>query len=252
MATVKSGPGEIRVFEDFLGPEWTVAETAADSMEVGAFRIVGQGIANDDSGVVILETSALNGVAQLLTTNEGEHSIGLCTAKCFDVALMGPLAAEARVRFDDLDTKEFYFGFTDHNDDTAILEGETIHGATTVVTLTASDLCGFHFSAEYTAGDDEDWHMVYNGGTRTGEVLATNIDAQDDAVADAFQVLRIEIDPNGTARWLIDNVLKQTRAGAVSTTTNLAVIAMVEAKGAAIETVDIDYIAIEANRDWTV
>ena len=244
----QGGVGKIRLFEDFCGAEWPVAETADDNMMIGDFRLIGQGIAEADSGAVALESDGLSGVAQLTTTNEAEHTCGLATSKCFDVALMGPLIAEARVRFTDLDTKECYFGWTDVNDDTAILEGGNIHGATTIITLTASDLCGFHLSAELT--DDEDWHMVYNGGTTTGETVSTNIDADDDAVAGEWQVLRLEIDPNGTARWYIDGVLKQTVTGAVSTTTDLACILMVEAKGTAVESVDVDYLLVEANRDW--
>jgi len=46
-------------------------------------------------------------------------------------------------------------------------------------------------------------------------------------------------------------VLKQTVENAVSTTAELAVIAMVEAKGAAIEYAWIDYISISAARDFT-
>jgi len=38
----------------------------------------------------------------------------------------------------------------------------------------------------------------------------------------------------------------------VSTSTDLAVLLMVEAKGAAIEAMDVDYVLIESNRDWTV
>lgn len=244
----QSGKGRIEVFEDFYGAEVSVALTAGQN-KIGDVRVIGQGIEEADSGAIALESDAIGGVIQLISTNQAEHSLGITTSKMFDVALMGTLIAEARVRFTDLDTKEFYFGFTDHNDDTAILEGETVHGATTVVTLTASDLCGFHFSAEYT--DDNDWHMVFNGGTTTGEVLSTSIDADNDAVAGEWQVLRAEVDPNGTARWYIDGVLKQTQAGAVSTTTDLACIAMVESKGTAVESVDLDYFMVKANRDWT-
>ena len=146
-------------------------------------------------------------------------------------------------------SEEFYFGLTDVNDDTSILEGNNLHGASTTITLTASDLCGFLLSAELT--DDEDWHMVYNGGDTTGQTTSTSIDADVDAVAGEYDVLRLEVAPNGTARWYINGALKQTVTGAVSTSTDLAVIAMVEAKSAAIEYAWIDYIAIEANRDWT-
>ena len=245
----QSGRGRMEIFEDFYGAEVPVANTNTTD-KIGSFRVIGQGLNETDAGVVSLETDGLSGVAQLTTTNEAEHTTGLATAKMFDVALMGPIIAEARIRFTDLDTKEFYFGFTDVNDDTAILEGGNLHGTGTTVTLTASDLCGFHFSSEYD--DDDDWHMVYNGGTTTGQTTSTSIDADDDAVAGEWQELRLVVNPNGTAEWWIDGVLQQTTAGAVSTTTDLALLCMVENKGTAqTETVDVDYILIRANRDWT-
>ena len=65
-------------------------------------------------------------------------------------------------------------------------------------------------------------------------------------------MLRLEIDTNGTARWYIDGVLKQTVVGAVSTSVDLALLLGVETKGNAIETMDVDYLLLQANRDWTV
>jgi len=135
------------------------------------------------------------------------------------------------------------------NDDTTILEGNNLVASGTSLTLSASDLCGFLIDAEAT--DDEDWIMVYNGGTTSGETTIANIDADNDAVAGEYDILRLEVAINGTARWYINGVLKQTVTGAVSTSTDLAVIAMIEARSAAIEYAWIDYIAIEANRDWT-
>ena len=250
MAEVHGAKGRIEIFEDFTGPEWIIAETAA-SGAIGAFRIVGQGVADTDAGVVINET-LLNGVATMTSPNATDNdSVGLVTGTMFDVGLMGTIVAECRVQFADLDTKEFFFGFSDLNTDVHSMEGVLIHGATTTITLTASDLVGFLLSSELT--DDKDWHMVYNGGTTTGQTTSTSIDADDDAVAGEWQVLRLEIAPNGTARWYIDGVLKQTQAGAVSTTTNLAMNCMLEIKGTGSnETADVDYIYVSANRDWTV
>jgi hypothetical protein len=163
---------------------------------------------------------------------------------------MGPLVAEARVRLSDLDTKEVFFGFSDIDPNTLSIETDVMTGATVTLTLTASDICGFFLSAELT--DDEDWHMVYKGGSATGETDSREVDADDDAVAGEFQVLRLEIDTNGTARWYIDGVLLQTKTGAVSTSTDLGLTLGVEAKGANIETLDVDYLLVRANRDWTV
>ena len=251
MATIQSEVGQIRIFDDFIGPEWTIAETADDSMNLGMFRIVGQGIAEVDSGITVLEADPnLNGVASLTTTDEDLHSCGLVTAKCLDVGLMAPFVLETRVQFPDLDTKEFFFGLSDYNDDAAILEGGLVHIATTVITNTASDFCGFHFSSEAT--DSTDWHMVYNGGTTVATVLSTDVDADDVAVAGEWQVLRLEVDPNGMARWYIDGVLKKTLAGAVSTSVDLALVALLQSTAAEIQYAKLDYILLLANRDWTV
>ena len=113
------------------------------------------------------------------------------------------------------------------------------------MTLSASDLCGFLSDAEAT--DDEDWIMAYNGGTTTGETTIASIDADDDAVAGEFQILRLEIAPNGTARWYIDGVLKQTVTGAIATGTDVALVAMIEARAASNEYVYLDYIYVSAN-----
>jgi len=242
-----SGKGRIEVFEDFIANELPVAGTAAAG-NLGPFRVVGQGIAESDSGAVALETDGLSGVIQLTTTDEDAHSLCLVTAKMFDVAKMGPIVAEARVRLSDLDTKQVFFGFTDENDDDQIIEGEIMKGATTTLTLTASDICGFYLSDELT--DDEDWHGAYNGGTTTGETVSTSVDLDADAVAGEWQILRLEVDPNGTARWYIDENLKQTVEGAVSTTTDLALVIGVHSNTTECQTLDIDYIAFSAGRDW--
>ena len=246
----QSGYGKISIFEDFLAGEDIVAATAASRSFCGSgLRVIGQGIAENDSGITVGESDGLNGVGILTTTNEDAHSCGLTTGKVFDVGKMAPINIECRVQFPDLDTKAFYFGLTDVNDDTTILEGNNLVASGASLTLSASDLCGFLIDAEAT--DDEDWIMVYNGGTTSGETTIANIDADNDAVAGEWDVLRLEVSINGTARWYVNGVLKQTVEGAVSTSTDLAVLAMIEARSAAIEYAWIDYIAIEANRDWT-
>tara|TARA_R100000306_G_scaffold50817_1_gene47893 strand:- start:12326 stop:12919 length:594 start_codon:yes stop_codon:yes gene_type:complete len=197
-----------------------------------------------------LESNGLNGVGVLTTTNEDAHSCGVTTGLVFDAGKMGTLVAECRVQFPDLDTKAFWFGFTDVNSDTTILEGNQLVASGASLTLSASDLCGFLLDSEAT--DHEDWIMAYNGGTTSGETTIASIDADDDAVAGEFQILRLEVDPNGTARWYIDGVLKQTKAGALATGTDVGLLAMIEARSAAIEYAWLDYVSVTANRDWTV
>jgi len=251
MSTIQSGVGKIRIFEDFIGPEWPLSNTD-ETPHIGAFRIVGDNLFTDsDGGVSINEADPnLNGVAHLVTTDNADNdATGLVTAKMFDVALMAPIVAEIRMQFSDLDNLEFFFGFSGENADDQGLEGDLIHGNTETLTLTEDDICGFFYSAELS--EDEMWHCVHNGGTTTGETDSTEVESGIDAVAGEYNILRLEIDPNGTARWYIDGVLKQTVEGAVSLTEDLACEAILETK-CVCEDCDIDYILIEANRDWTV
>lgn len=244
----QSGVGLIRLWNDFF-QEDNIANTAEHRL-IGDFSIGGQGNAETDSGVPTLNADALSGVGVLTTTNEDNHCLAVGTPIAFDVGLMGTIVAEARVRLADFDTKEVFFGFSDIDPNTVSIETDIAHGATTTITLTASDLVGFLLCAELT--DDEDWHTIYNGGSTTGVTDSTALDINDDAVAGEWQVLRLELANNGTARFYVDGVLVRTVTGAVSTSVDLSCILAIEAKGAAIETMDCDYMLVEANRDWTV
>ena len=243
----QASEGRIRLFEDFFAED-AVANTAP-SRSLGPFTIGGQGSEDTDSGIPTLNADALSGVGVMTTTNEDNHTILIGTPIAFDVGLMGTIVAEARVRFVDLDTKEVFFGFSDIDPDTLSIETNVMTGATTTLTLTASDICGFFLSAELS--EDEDWHTVYNGGTTTGATDSTAVDCNDDAVAGEWQVLRVELFPNGTVSWFVDGVLIRTVAGAVSTSVDLSLVLALEAKGAAIEIMHVDYLMVECNRDWT-
>ena len=242
----QSGLGKIRLFNDFFGVANYLTLTA-DTAPLKDFYAGGEGFEDNDAGIAYLQSDALSGVIRLTGANTDQDLTFIGTDICFDVALMAPLILEARVRFVDLDTKVAFIGFT------SILSldeqiDDIIDAGTETITLTAGSLCGFLLSSELT--DDEDWHMVYNGGTTTGETTSTSIDANDDAVAGEWQVLRLEIDPNATARWYIDGVLKQTVETALSTTTDVAVCCGAGANTTQLSIMDVDYLLVEANRDW--
>jgi hypothetical protein len=239
-------PGRIRLFYDFYGED-SIANTA-ELRQLGPFSVGGQGSADTDAGVPVI-AGVLSGAGRLTTTNEAEHTTLVGTQAGFDVALMAPIILETRVQMENLDTKEVFIGFSDIAPETLSIESNILTGTTATITNTASDFVGFFLSAELT--DDEDWHAVYNGGTASAVTASTSLDLDDDAVAGEWQVLKLEIMPDGRANWYIDEVFIKTVAGAVSTTTNLALCVGVEAKGSAIETLDVDYILVKANRDWT-
>ncbi|KKK43642.1 hypothetical protein LCGC14_3168120 [marine sediment metagenome] len=165
---------------------------------------------------------------------------------------MAPIVIEARVQFDiDLLTKDTFFGLTDIDPDTLSIQAALLSndGANTL-TYVATDLVGFYQSAELS--DTNDWHAVYTGGVTSAETDSRELDLDVDATTGEFQILRLEVDPKGTVRWLVDGVLEKTLAAAVTTSGNLGVVLGVESKGSATETLAADYLMVKAGRDWTI
>lgn len=244
----QAGKGEIRLFCDFFDED-PVADTA-ELRRLGPFSVGGQGSAEVDAGVPTI-ASFLSGAGRITTTNEDNHTTLVGTQAAIQPDLMGPVVLEVRVQFENLDTKDAFIGFSDIAPETLSIETDVIsNNGTSTLTYQASDLVGFYLSSELS--DDEDWHTVANGGTSSMGTDATALDVDDDAVAGEWQILRLEIDPNGTCRWYIDEQLVKTQANAVDPSVAMGMCVGVEAKGAAIETMDVDYIELCAYRDWTV
>ena len=246
MATVQSGNGRIRLFNDFFGSSDYLALTS-DTAPLGDFYAGGEGFEDADAGVV--GKAALSGVVALTSANADTDTAFIGTAIGFDVGLMGPITLEARVQLPDLDTKEIFFGLTSVLSVDEQLEDIVINASSTTITMPA-DLVGFYLSDELTA--DEDWHGIHSGGTATASTTTTGVDLDDDAVAGEWQVLRLEVMPNGTTYWYIDGVLKQTVVAACSTTTDMAVCLAAAANTTEFAIMDVDYLEVTANRDWTV
>ena len=243
----QSGPGEIVLFEDFFGVG-TYITLQLTKAPAGDFYFGGESFEVNGAGAAYLQSDALSGVVKLTTDTTENDTIFVGTDIAFDVALMAPLVIEARVRFTDLDAKACFIGFTSVLTEDEQMSDIVDYSAATTLDITAT-MAGFYLSSELT--DDEDWHMVYNGGTTTGQTDSTAIDADDDAVAGEWQILRVEVDPNGTARWYIDEEILQTVEGAISTSTDLAACCGIsENAGGTAAVMDVDYLLVKANRDW--
>ena len=249
----QSGEGRIRLFNDFFGSSDYLALTS-DTAPLGDFYAGGEGFEDADAGVV--GKAALSGVVALTSANADTDTAFIGTSIGFDVALMGPITLEARVQLPDLDTKEIFFGLTSVLSVDEQLEDIVQNASSTTVTMPA-DLVGFYLSDEL--GDDEAWHGIHSGGTATASTTITSVclggtgDATSiGATAGEWQVLRLEVMPNGTAYWYVDGVLRQTVEGAASTTTDVAVCLAAAANTTEFAIMDVDYLLVEANRDWTV
>lgn len=258
MATVQSEVGKIRLFEDFFNviDHSDIADntTTPDMQAIGPFSVFGEGFIEIDSS--LFAQHDLNGVVRVTTTDVGDDGTAIGTYNCFDVGLMAPIVLEARITFNNIATKRCFFGLTDavggdEKKDLSI-EDDILAATTLTFTPVASDYVGFYFSSEMT--DVDVWHYVYRGGTAamtSGAVSETYDFDGNELVAATWQVLRLEVDPNGTARWYIDGVLLKTVENACSTSVDMGVVLGVEAVGNAVEEMDVDYLLVTANRDWT-
>ena len=252
MATVQSGPGGIYMFEDFLGAEVPVALTTHFE-NLGQFEVTGLNIDNAAAGLPLLTSSGNNGVGRLTTFTTEQDSIFVNTGIIFDVGDMGTIVAECRIKSETITTQQNYFGFCNvvAYDDT--IEDhliDTSTGTTVIDEITATHLVGFLRSSEITA--NAEWHAIWKGGTTAQTATTTAGELGVDMVAGDFQILRLEADNNGTVRWYIDGVLLKTLEGAISTSAALAISLAVDTHDSAKAEMDVDYILIKANRDWTV
>jgi hypothetical protein len=247
----QSGLGKIELIEDFTGIPFLLSETV-DVHNLGSgFFAGGEGYEDSDAGIATL--AGPNGIVRITGANTDADTTFIGTNVCFDVGLMGTIVLETKIRMPDLDTKEIFFGLTSILTLDEQLEDIVINASGTAVTCVA-DLVGFYFSDELTASATR-WHGIHAGGTAADGATAADVvltPSTDIIVADTWQVLRLEVDTNGTARWFIDGDLRQTVVGACSTTTDLAVCLAAAANTTELAVIDSDYIKVRANRDWTV
>jgi hypothetical protein len=247
----QSGEGKIRLFNDFFGVAEVLAGTGdpvtSGGAQLGDFFAGGEGFEDNDAGVA--GKDALSGVITITSGDSDADTTFIGTHIGLDVGLMGPIVLEARVQLPDLDTKEIFFGLTSILSVDEQLEDIVINASSTTLTAPA-ELVGFYLSDEL--GDDEDWHGIHNK-TAGATLTTTSVDLDADAQSGEWQVLRLEVDNNGTARWYIDGDLKQTVVAAVSTSTDFAVCLAGAANGGTqLVIFDVDYLLVQANRDWTV
>ncbi len=251
----QSGYGEIRLFNDFTAEEVNTAPTTVDhASATGALWNIGRGFTikgyniSDDVCLVDCVEDGLNGQVTLTSSNAADGDAIYCTTEtCFKPSVNAPMAVECRLEMAALTARQVFVGFSGT---VADAQSDICSGATGTLTLTESNICGFLYDVGLT--EAVEWYMVYNGGTTTGTTDASDVNSGVTPVAAEMDVLRVEVDPNGTARWFVNGVLKQTVTNAVSKTAVFAGCVGTVATETTSATVTVDYIAVEANRDWTV
>jgi hypothetical protein len=260
MVTAQGSRGDIILFEDFVGAEIPVASAVAyagnvTGYKIGRFKVTGD-LVETDTGAISVAVS--NGALRISGNNENGKGVAIGTEVIFDPALNGMLSMETRVQRAAVTAGAVFAGFCGvHADDVA--EPATATGTT--YTLTAAATCGFSLDSQLTA--TATWHCIFNGGTVSGVTDSTavvtgttndrnkNSVAAQVAVAGEWDLLKIDIAPNGTAEWYLNGILVQKQENAVSTSTDLACYVGVWGTASTVASLDIDYLLVKARRNWT-
>jgi hypothetical protein len=252
----QSGVGKIRLFHDFLGaevPENTAVAYGTSAggctYSIGDFRLVGDLADAADGGMPTI--SKASGYARLTGTNEDAEGMALATEICFSPVLNGPLIIEARLEMQVLTARVVFVGFAGTIED---LVNEPVTSTTTTITKVVPCL-GFLFDSQLTADATAStavWHMPYLLAADTTQT-STNVEASQVAVAGESDILRLEVDVDGGARWYINGKLEQTVGAGLAATpaTLLGAEVGVYSTASTTSDVDVDYLLVEANRDWT-
>lgn len=241
MVDVQSSFGKIKFFHEGGGGEVAVGSTIAAPLDFGDYKLIGD-LAETDTGAITV--SKINGVLRLSGNDEDGKGAALATEAIFTPASNGPLVCEARVELAAITARNAFVGFCGTAaDDVA----PPATGSTATLTLTATNTAGFVFDSRLT---DTDWHGVYAGGATTGPTASTSVDLGVAPVATEFDVLRVEIDPNGTVSWYINGDRVQRVAGAASTSALFAGLCGVWGTTTTAADIDVDYFAVEGNRNW--
>jgi len=243
--------GVIRYFTDFLGAEIPVTNAVAYGTTgggcnyyLGDLKVTGS-LQDTDSGIASVGKSG--GFARLASsaTADGD-GIAIGTEVSFSPALNGTMSLEVRLERAALTAGTVFVGFMAANADEV---AEPITCATTVLTK-VTPCVGFLLNSELTAADGL-WHMPYLLATDTTQT-STGVVATQTAVLAECDVVRIEVDAGGGAKWFINGKLEQTvGAGLAATAATLMSAAVgVWSTTNTVATVDLDYFLFEANRSW--
>jgi len=245
MATDPGGFGKLRVFEDFLGlghfnGAWT--ETGLTNIGQLAFTSVNEGaIAHtvDEPGGVIS-----------ITTDTADNDNACLYAGTFKPA-DGGCVMEARFKCADITTVSINCGFSETLSATTPVQPLEWSGATTASYAVAGGMALANFDADTTT---DVWRAFFgDASTVSGGGALNGTSSGKAAVNDEWDVVRVEIDPNGYARVYHDGVLiKASTSAAVTPTDVMHAILMVENRSSAANILEVDYFFAEGFRDWTV
>lgn len=217
-------------FDDFLG----------DAVDAGWNLVEGTDSATSDAAILA------GGVGGVLRMTSGDAGTGLAadmvqmTQALQWRASNGGLVAQARVKLSAITDAYLFFGFTDVVTLEAPFESA---GAADTITSNASNAVGIMFDTRMTT--DKFWLCGVKADTD-----AVHRDSGVAPVADEYLTLRVDVDEDGNASFMINGVaVGRAMADAVTPGTMLTpTLNLGKITGAASITADWDYVGVSMTR----
>lgn len=223
------GPGNIRLFDHFLGDvikdQWSAAQGSDGQGAIAAI------VAGSIRGEVVLtagDSDDINGIS--------------CLTAALNWALTnGPMVFETRFKVASIEDVAFFIGMSDVLATTT--KEETFSLATTTLGSAADDAFGFLFDTDATTD------TIRLVGVRNGtDVTGAGTDTEIAPVDATYMVLRIEVTAAGVASFYIDGVLVGTLGTAALPVCTIADALTpsiyVNGRTTATKTLTIDYIHV--------
>ncbi|MCP4225232.1 MAG: hypothetical protein GY773_17985 [Actinomycetia bacterium] len=224
-------------FRDGVGK--AVADTDGTLTIPGSgLRVFGQGIDEDDSGLVA-QTAAEGGIeARLTTTNETAHvaavgmSAGVMQPDQHDVMVVDVELSNVSA----ITLRSMFVGFIGTAADAL---DPAVTGATTTATLVQDDLAGVFFDVGLTDGD-----RLYGVHNKSNEAATQDLTADGDtstniAAAGTYQRIRVQISRAGAMTVYVNKASVYTYATALDADEEVSPVLYLESTSAAVKSLDI-------------
>jgi|GEM_PF-6028122 len=239
--TIKQGSvGTFEVCEDFLGGIGEVTWGAG----VGVLGDLHYTSVNEGTFAITIDEP---GGVIAVTTDTADNDNWFGFAGMFRPS-DGPVWVETRIKVGNVATTQtaVNVGFYDIlAKDTPVMMFEY---ATATMTITGSGADGAVLMFD-TDGTAITWRAAsVKAAVATG--TANGFNTGKAPVDDRWDVVRVELEPTGLARYILNGEVVQETANAVTAATNYYAIVGIENRAAGGEVLEIDYIKAGGSRDW--
>ena len=233
-------PGLLSYYTEFAdGVGKAIADTGGSATLNTGVRVIGQGVAETDSGAVAQAAAeGVRGDMRLTTTNEVAHTIALATPVVFQPDQHAPIVIDCEfTHVSAITLRATFCGFAGTIAD-ALDPRAT--GATTTITLVDDDLVALFQDVGLT--DTDGIFLPHNKGNAAASIAttATGVDlSQTIAAAATFQRWRVEIDASGNVVAFIDKVQVGSITAALDADEEVGAVFYVESTSTATKSADV-------------